>query len=422
MLVKAPRGAEMKQRHLMWYVTVLVLSIGLTSQDRGSRNVRSKDPPVTAVTGESWLNHLHRSFAETSMGKTWHLGPASAELDTGVQTVRPSSLVNFKMYSVTVNGSDLYRLNCQGCHGESGEGAPPEINSVINPVRATSVDAVIERMKSTGAEISHAEARKMAQQSRNALLQRLHNGGDNMPAFQHLREAEIHTLLAYLKQLSGIHGSENEQMVVKESPYRIGEQIVKSTCHTCHSAVGANPTPQELGEGAIPPLSTLLTRVSEGELIRKVTHGAPIMGAPPMTYRGRMPVFDYLTPQEADDVYWYLAAYPPSGSEGRISATLSAQVSNGARVTAGAASEPLQANAERNFRTTFLLGAVALFVFLLLAGGLGFTIHEFKRLSAESERRNSARVSASILGFPALRELNPTAASAPKTRLRQVAR
>lgn len=378
---------------------------------------------MTAITGESWLNHLHRSFAETSMGKTWHLGPAAAELDPGVQTAQPPSLVNFGMFRVTVRGSDLYRLNCQGCHGESGEGAPPEINSVINPVRATSVDAVIERMKSTGAEISHAEARKMAQQSRNALLQRLHNGGDNMPAFQHLSEAEIHALLAYLKQLSGIPGSENEQMVVKESPYRIGEQIVKSTCHTCHSAVGANPTPQDLGDGAIPPLSTLLTRVSEAELIRKVTHGAPIsMGQPPMTYRGRMPVFDYLTPQEADDVYWYLAAYPPSGSEGHISATLSAQASSGARVTAGAATESQQANAESNTRTALLLGAVVLFVFLLLAGGLGFTIYEFKRLSAESERRNSARLGASILGFPTPRELNPTAAGAPKARLRQVAR
>jgi hypothetical protein len=51
-------------------------------------------------------------------------------------------------------------------------------------------------------------------------------------------------------------------------------------------------------------------------------------------------------------------------------------------------------------RTVALLVGVALFVSLLLAGGLGFTIHEFKRLSAESERRKVARVNAYILSFP----------------------
>jgi mono/diheme cytochrome c family protein len=339
--------------------------------------------------------------------------------------------------AATLRGSDLYRLNCQGCHGESGEGAPPEINSIISPVRATSVDAVIERMKSSGAEISRQEATKMAQQARNSLMQRLHEGGENMPAFQHLSEAEIHSLLAYLEQLSGIPDAENELTVVKESPYRIGEHIVKFTCHTCHSAVGANPTPQELMGGAIPPLSTLLTRVSEAELIRKVTHGAPIiMGTPPMVYRGRMPVFDYLTPQEADDVYWYLTMYPPSESENHnpgvklslqtdtVTVTSSAQVSNSRTpVTANAGTESMQENTESTVRTAFLLGALALFVFLLLAGGLGFSIYEFRRLSPESKRRNIGRVSVSILSFPApQRDLDSTAASASKARLRHVAR
>ena len=35
----------------------------------------SRDVPVTPVSGESWLAHLNRSFNETSMGKTGHLGP-----------------------------------------------------------------------------------------------------------------------------------------------------------------------------------------------------------------------------------------------------------------------------------------------------------------------------------------------------------
>src|SRR6267142_1760585 len=84
---------------------------------------------------------------------------------------------------VTLRGSDLYRLNCRGCHGESGLGAPPEINSVIDPVRASSVGAVKERMKRAGMDISRAEAGKLALEAKTALLQRLHNGGQDMPPF-----------------------------------------------------------------------------------------------------------------------------------------------------------------------------------------------------------------------------------------------
>ena len=40
---------------------------------------------------------------------------------------------------------------------------------------------------------------------------------------------------------------------------------MKSTCHICHNAVGPNPNPQQILEGAIPPLSTLTTRTSMPE-------------------------------------------------------------------------------------------------------------------------------------------------------------
>jgi len=43
-----------------------------------------------------------------------------------------------------------------------------------------------------------------------------------------------------------------------------------------------------------------------------VTTGAPItMGTPPALYRGRMPVFAYLTQDEAAAAYLYLMLYPP---------------------------------------------------------------------------------------------------------------
>jgi mono/diheme cytochrome c family protein len=300
--------------------------------------------------------------------------------------------------TLTLHGSDLYRMNCQGCHGESGEGAPPEINSVINPVRATSVELVMARMKVTGMEIGRADAVKLAQQSKTALLQRLHNGGENMPSFPHLNQAEVNSLLAYLKQLAAVPGAGREQLAVKESRIRVGEHIVKSTCHTCHAATGPDPGPQQIWNGAIPPLSTLTMRKSRPEFIRKVTRGAPVlMGASPMLYRGRMPVFYYLSEDEAADVYLYLTLYPPSQSAGlgTISAlTHPAQAGGGTPPMNGGASsvpqipevQPQGGDADR--QTVLLLAGVASFIILLMAGGLGFTVHEFQRLSAARPSRS----------------------------------
>jgi len=272
----------------------------------------TKDNVVIAVSGESWLTHLGRPFNETSMGKTGRLGPREpvpiedgSRWNTGLSPISPQQ-------SVVLHGSDLYRVNCQGCHGESGLGAPPEINSVINPVRSTSAQLVIQRMKQVGMEISSSSAVEMAQQSRNALVQRLHNGGQNMPPFDHLEEPEIRALIGYLNQLAGVPGAEGQRAGVTESRVRVGEHIVMSTCHTCHDATGSNPTPQQLMEGVIPPLSTLTTRTTLSQFVRKVTIGAPItMGTPPEPLRGRMSVFSYLSEDEAADAYLYLALYPP---------------------------------------------------------------------------------------------------------------
>ena len=77
--------------------------------------------------------------------------------------------------------------------------------------------------------------------------------------------------------------------------------------------MGPDPGPQQLLDGAIPPLNTLTTRKSQPEFIQKVTVGAPIlMGTPPLLCRGRMPVFYYLSEEEAADAYLYLTRYPPS--------------------------------------------------------------------------------------------------------------
>lgn len=361
----------------------------------------AREVSVTGVAGRSWLNQLNRTFDETSMGKTGHLGPAAplpGESALGWQLGLSTSATE----AVSLHGADLYRLNCQACHGESGQGAPPEINSVINPVRATSVAMVLERMKTTGMNMSRAEAAKMAGQSKDALLARLHNGGQDMPAFPHLDDVEVRALIAYLKQLSGLPGAEREQTSVKESPIRVGEHIVKSTCHICHAAYGANPSPQQISEGSIPPLSALTNRVTLPEFVRKVTAGAPIMmGTPALACRGRMPVFYYLSQDEAADVYLYLTLYPPykwAALDPALPAHKSDRAADVAPVFsafAGSDSEPPNPPAPSPNLAMQMMEmeiapsvGVGLFLTMLLAGGFAFTVRECMRLSAIAEGRN----------------------------------
>jgi mono/diheme cytochrome c family protein len=346
----------------------------------------AKDPAVTPTQGESWLNHLHRNFDDTSMGKTGQLGPAE---DVAGATGGVSPF--FAKPSVTLRGADLYRMNCRGCHGEAGTGAPPEINSVINPVRAGSLALVLERMKQTGMAMSRAEAAAMAKQSQDALVDRLHHGGKDMPAFPQLSDSEVATILAYLKQLAAVPGAEAEQRTVQESSPRIGELIVKSTCHTCHSASGANPDPQQLSEGAIPPLSTLTTRLNQAEFVRKVTSGKPIVaGTPALQCRGRMPVFYYLSEEEAADVYLYLTLYPPAPADElgpQIASARPALAASFLGGVGGGGSNPSAPQADATGVIEILVGLFVVGSLALLMAGIAFSVREIIKLSDRTEGR-----------------------------------
>jgi len=371
------------------------------AQDTGSS--------VTATSGESWLNHLHRSFGDSSMGKTGRLGPpppAEAQVVPGWQL----GIVTPSKRTLVLHGSDLYRLNCQGCHGEGGLGAPPEINSVIDPVRATSVPLILERMKKSGLDMTPAAAEELAKQSQDALLQRLHIGGKDMPAFPHLSEPEVRALIAYLKLLSGVPGV--AQLTVTETPLRIGEHIVKSTCHTCHDATGQNPSPEELENGEIPPLDALPVRTDELQFIRKVTSGAPIvMGTPATPHRGRMPVFFYLSPEEAAAVYLYLTTYPPvqvaksdwvvaASQPGRTpGATPEPSAPSVSPRTGGETQPGNQPPSQQSEGIPDVVVTVALIGFVVLAigaaaGGFGFAAYELCRLGRVARKAgNSAAAS-----------------------------
>jgi mono/diheme cytochrome c family protein len=373
------------------FVFLLVSSFGATAQVLKAHGPLSPSAGIpTPVTGQSWLTHLSRSFNDTSMGKTGALGPESA--DEGITQV--ASEPARPVAATTLSGADLYRLNCRSCHGPEGQGTPPEINSVINPARATSTSLVTQSMKSRGLDISQQAANELAKEARASLLKRLHEGGENMPSFSYLSEAEIASILAYLKQLAGMPGAAQEQKTISEPPERVGELIVKSTCHICHDATGANPSYLQLSQGAIPPLETLSSRVDQIKFIRKVTHGSPIlMGEVPMLYRGRMPVFYYLTPQEAASAYSYLSYYPPIEKPKETPAISLSQAPatppydngpSGGAVVQDTSRGEAPADNGTSHDVVFLLAGVLSFVFVLLAGGLAFTIREFSRISSRT--------------------------------------
>jgi mono/diheme cytochrome c family protein len=252
-------------------------------------------------------------------------------------------------------------------------------------------------MKKTGMEISPAAAAELTKQAQDALLQRLHQGGENMPPFPHLSDVEIRALIEYLKQLAAVPGA--KQLSVIESPVRVGEHIVKATCHTCHDATGANPTSQQLENGAIPPLETLTRRKDESQFIQKVTGGAVIvMGMPPSPHRGRMPVFYYLTKDEAADAYLYLTTCPPSQL---ASAPVVANVqqdssdddpslgTSGSPASSGPIGQlsPTQSDGTTSWKSIFFLAALASFVLATIAAGLVFGGYELRRLGREAESR-----------------------------------
>jgi mono/diheme cytochrome c family protein len=388
-------------------VLVCLLAISALGQSSGAKTVQA-----TPVAGESWLKHLHRTFEETSMGKTGRLGPPRSIGGEETSDWQKPLSADSTNQTVTLHGSDLYRLNCWGCHGEFGLGTPPEINSVINPTRAMSTQVILERMKNLGMDMSRADAAVLANQSKAALLERLHKGGTDMPPFPHLSEPEVRAIVAYLKQLAGVPGAEREQPAVEESRVRVGEHIVKSTCHICHNATGENPNPQQIFNGAIPPLSTLTARTSLPEFERKIKSGAPIvMGTPPSPFRGRMPVFYYLGEDEVADAYLYLRLYPPDGTVPDLETPATEQKEAASKIVpVGFSIEPTAVGPLSNARDLTMI-IFPLAAALLLAGGFWFTLREVRRLTAVSDSSKASVMSDGSVAqhaiLPASNKLRP---------------
>lgn len=257
---------------------------------------------ITPVSGPSWLNVLRIPFELSCMGRTGRWGPPPPVEQEEVD----GNGSNSDLFLLT--GADLYRYSCRACHRPSGLGCGSEIKSLLNPVRTASPDYVQKMMAARGRPIPRAFAERLAAQSASSLLQRLQQGGEKMPSFGYLRADEVNALLHYLRKLAGLPQTNRPEPRLIESWPRVGELLVKGTCHICHNATDeGGPYGLINAHERIPSLAEIVGHRTMQEVINKVRRGAIVPGE----RRGRMPIFSYLTEQEVAAIYLYLQMYPP---------------------------------------------------------------------------------------------------------------
>jgi mono/diheme cytochrome c family protein len=272
-----------------------LLVIGMQHHAGAGQPARAAAAAVTPVAGPSWLHRLGVDYRDSSLGRgAGRYGPNPQDRPADRQPVA------LKLESrVTISGGDLYRLNCQACHRAGGTGAPPEIKSVLPLVQGSS----LQQMTAT--------LRRQARQARVDLYHRIEKGGQRMPPREYLRQADVDALFTYLTTLAGRGSGAARRETIGVD--RLGEFVVKGTCHICHDATGPRPTSEAiLLQARIPSLASLLAEKPIADIVEKVRSGAPVsMGNPPFPHRGRMPVFYYLTDTEIVAAYMYLNNYPP---------------------------------------------------------------------------------------------------------------
>jgi mono/diheme cytochrome c family protein len=294
--------------------TLTVAGSGFSNQHSvPATKTSTQKPVVTPVAGPSWLSRLGLRYNDTTLGRSGATyGPPP--------TPRPSPLDAVPLVigrPVELSGADLYRLNCQSCHRAEGTGSPPEIKSVLGLVEGSSLELVRQHLQNEGTPSAESVARAQATRARADLYQRIQKGGQRMPALDHLQQADIDALYAYLTLLAGTPDAPPQSRRTT-SWARLGEHVVKGTCHICHDAVGPRPSRQALVQGTIPPFSILLEDKPVVEFVTKVRSGAPVrMGDPAFHYRGRMPVFPFLQDVEVAAAYMFLVDYPPQAAAPR---------------------------------------------------------------------------------------------------------
>ncbi len=304
-----------------------VLSVLLLATAACARHPRADAAAAldaTAISGPSLLTHLDLGVTTSKLGQIGGkaAAPETPRTEPSLRTFTfgQGDLDGVLARRFTLTGADLYRLSCQSCHGPDGTGAPPEVNSLIGPVQGTSPALITDRLKQTGAPVDPAFIAQLAAEARTVLRQRLHDGGRQMQPFAYLSPAETAALIGYLDALAGVPDAGPQPPPVQASAARVGDLLVRGTCHVCHDATGPNGGRGGMGmmamvNGTPPSLVDLSRQDSVMELVQKVHDGTPgsigrrmgMMGSGP----SRMPLYPYLTSTEVTAAGLYLHAFPP---------------------------------------------------------------------------------------------------------------
>jgi len=290
------------------YSVLLLAGVAFVARPATSGGQRATAVEVTPVEGPSTLHHLGLAIEGSTMGWAGQWSPPSSLVSSAHSPTDKTPRGSF-----VLSGADLYRISCRACHKADGTGAPPEINSLLGPVQAASFTWMTQRMKTMGRPADPTFIRQLTSGTEADLRKRLKVGGHNMPSFDHLSDGEIEVLRPYLDQMAGVPATRGPFRSITEPSARVGELIVKGTCHICHDATGPSNRPSTtVLNDIIPALASMPHEKTFYQFVQKVREGAPIpLSAGGVMSRGRMPLFNYLVESEVGAAYAYLSSYPP---------------------------------------------------------------------------------------------------------------
>lgn len=276
--------------------TLGVLLLLIVAQPEAGRSQSTFDEALISPTGGlSWLNHRQILFEQSCFGRA---GRSGGSARPGDRASDGSGLT----------GGDLYRYSCQSCHRADGTGCGSEIKPLLDPVRGSHPSGVQASMEERGITLPEEMASALAAQNKAALLDRLQHGGEKMPSFAFLTLGERDQLIDYLWSLSGVtEKDDHNEKPISVSRLRVGELIVKGTCHVCHNARDPGLYQGSWRNRQIPSLETIRRDRTVQEFVRKVREGT----LNERERRGQMPVFSYLSEAEVLSAFIYLVGYSP---------------------------------------------------------------------------------------------------------------
>lgn len=284
-------------------------------------DIGTSEYPSVSLNGPSWIKHLGLTVSQTHMGQmggnvssnsqaqlsaATSKGPAN--LNSNIQRflaslrAQPQQASAILHEKFQVAGADLYRWNCQSCHGPDGQGAAPEINSVIGPVQGTSPVMTRKRMEARGLDVDDDMVQQVSELAEGSLRDRLQHGGKSMPSFEYLRSDEVEALYGYLEKLASVPPTRRDGLLVPESTARVGELIVRGTCHVCHDATGPGAGHAAMLQGTIPSLASLPKEHSLSGVVHQVHYGS--CGMMKVTGADAMPAYPYFTDEEIASLYF----------------------------------------------------------------------------------------------------------------------